>query len=1700
MQIVDSRNARVDDSCQPSSVNRERFRETMASEIIDCVGYIVRKVFWSLSVVLLFLGKRFLDLIGLLFFVLACLTVIRLPCMLRQIFHLTLRSWRYVGFVQFLIFIMDIPIILMFAVMIICSGGLILIPVYKEIKSRPTKYHCDYSYRNSSGLYFGGFPLRYLVIRYFSRFVVDVLLIPAVMCLAVSWRLPKLLEIFRTTEFKKWKLRGKIVKQFFRLLADILTLPFLVFVAISWRCPLLVLYLLGQDNLCEKSSTISKAELFVILQFILLPLDCIQLVCSLFVFCTWRSVIFARQSIHILRPQKSTEQTIIQSAASTNNQNAQNLYAQETRTQKFSEKSRRLHEIEYEIKKLTFSQVGKVLIDLPFVFLFIVIILLPLRLPFFVYKLKNMTEKTSSKLRFLIAAEFLMLIVSLFTAVCLIGCIVAFWRVKTLFRQKKKKCDSFDSNCFNWSYEQELKLYKIVALNFLMIFVDILATVLLIILLVTIWRIPKVLLQLKDCSGGKSFSAIVLVQFAQLCVDIVFAIIFLILIILRPVTSWVVLLEDTKHRNNRILVHYLNWVPDVVSDLESFKQEISDYVSVAVKSAELAWDPWKIGEFQKFLNQMCFRSCKRLRWLIEKTKDNEGFQHRLQLLQFAHQQLPLKISALLVIELEFLKNRDTYLRKKNIAAFLKDAAELDEKSSQIVKDVKNFQVPKLPLYEDQCGLTLRTRKETQKVLLDALPKGGFPLIMLAILEVLLLFRAPELFRRLKRQPYAWREIILRCALEYLRDLLALLQFILIAATLVYLPEMTSDVYFALFYQRSWKVARLNIARYPPILIVRLGHVLKNVLSFKIVTFVSASLLLTLLGPADVLLTTTAFVLPSDWKCLRYLISAVFHVSLSTVPFFIHFYFKNLLPEWATSLAILSYMLLVIFIVFLFLVVIFIKSEYKSGFKAPVPGIVIWSWSNVSFIIHDFIDLAQDLALLLVTSAKSLQYGSYVKDISDIFLFNFIPPNSKLIVYPVVFTWCMFFVTPTVLENIMEAVPVGTVTLNPFWKIIAFFLSRTLFLSITEFLVSTLACVENENVNTTNVTWILAENEDVECWEGVQKWTGSFSLYLFFYYFTTAILFTAQSSKIRTCNNIQYSPLYELLLNFVKVALVLTVLYSDFYKEIVSTNVILCVIMCVSIIMTCLFKQIFGFPVSTYQFGLFWKISSLLFLFLVSCLLVASKEAADIEENFCFMLASLLTVLLLANVVASVKLKKKTVMEINRQKFVDEILELEKSKRQSGGMISSWNSKSANWRRLVKNCRLSGVETFALPPSYDYLEADSPIENPDTSTKVQVSTVIALDSHAKTLEWNSNDNQENIDAQGDAIQGILLESSIDNPTTSVSSSSRDQRTLRSADTTRRPRNVMYVEFIEKKFNYQEEKKQTKLRSYFNQRRSKIRFPFELLNDFTDLEYIGSNLLLAFEANLRFECYSVEGINCALEWRERLCKSDWADLVARVEDLKNFLEGTYDQPQRRNLLNDFGTDETDGSFSLFTYTSCAFKTEDTPPKPLMTPEEQKAVSAECMSQLLRFVSDIVKSEAQQGILLETLDKVLPSADSNVFVSAIEFTESRFRISFNQKKASGTIQKVGPQGVAAAVGAKIVFCEYLTGKIQEFEDGSVLLRFVAENERPTVQKLMFSLEIKEIKLFYKTEKADWCFEVAGRSKKTNSVIDTLFRVKWS
>lgn len=158
------------------------------SEIVECIAYVVRKTCWSLGVFAVFVAKRVADLFGLILNILACLTIIRLPCMCMQFSKMdSLSEWRYIGFVHFMFFLIDIPFILMGLFMITITLGLILIPFFNDLKKDGVTL--TYLSEPLGGIYcFGSFDIHILIASYFFRFISDVLCIPMAVICVLAWR------------------------------------------------------------------------------------------------------------------------------------------------------------------------------------------------------------------------------------------------------------------------------------------------------------------------------------------------------------------------------------------------------------------------------------------------------------------------------------------------------------------------------------------------------------------------------------------------------------------------------------------------------------------------------------------------------------------------------------------------------------------------------------------------------------------------------------------------------------------------------------------------------------------------------------------------------------------------------------------------------------------------------------------------------------------------------------------------------------------------------------------------------------------------------------------------------------------------------------------------------------------------------------------------------------------------------------------------------------------------------------------------------------------------------------------------------------------------------------------------------------------------------------------------------------------------
>ena len=273
------------------------------SEIVECISWIVSKTCWSLGVFALFVAKRMADLFGLIFNILACLTIVRLPCMCMQFSNMdSWWDWRVNGFVHFAFFLIDIPFILMGLFMILITCGLILIPFFNDMKQENISFSTLKGPNN--GIYcLNAFRLHLLVGLYFFRFICDVLCIPLAVICVLSWRscifINKLGK--KNYSWSDWGWRKLCVLQCLQLLLDIPCIFIGFMVMITWRAPFLIKRVKERRDEDDEKWNQWRFEVFPEFFYIFVDLVCI--ICLLLTMLTWRAPLLINKLRHAPKKQ-----------------------------------------------------------------------------------------------------------------------------------------------------------------------------------------------------------------------------------------------------------------------------------------------------------------------------------------------------------------------------------------------------------------------------------------------------------------------------------------------------------------------------------------------------------------------------------------------------------------------------------------------------------------------------------------------------------------------------------------------------------------------------------------------------------------------------------------------------------------------------------------------------------------------------------------------------------------------------------------------------------------------------------------------------------------------------------------------------------------------------------------------------------------------------------------------------------------------------------------------------------------------------------------------------------------------------------------------------------------------------------------------------------------------------------------------------
>ena len=1630
------------------------------SEIVDCIAWIVQKTCWTFYKFCEFIFLRILDLLGLFFNVAACLTIIRLPCMIKQFSIMkTMADWRLVGFVQCLIFLMDIPVIFMAFAVLIFSMGIVYFPMKKEIQEKMIK--CDYTYKNESNIYFGGFKLRKLVARYFFKHLTGMLCVPMLVLTLLSWRSVILVRKLRPHNYFKWKWRKVILSQFLQLFVDVPCVLVAFFVAISWRLP----FYIRDVKKSRQNHSWSTWRFVAFEHFFLLFVDLFCFLLFILTMLTWRFPLL----INELRHDSCESQ--------------------------------------WDARSIVVQQFLLIFVDIPCIFCFLVVFITVWRLPRFIKNLK--WDEWEIRRNCVYQAGMMFVDFACFLIFGIV--LLTLWRIYPLIRDirkyKKRSQAGFNPESAGAgtsvaadsyhvpeldviSRRSSWKVRKAIGKHFLFLLIDIPAIIISTFVLVTIFRLPSLVSKLIQ-SGDfyAEFAMIVFMEVARLFVDIVFVFFFILLMILRPFASWVHLLEDEEHLQYRNICFHVKWIPDMIKEMKNkLPVSLEEEFSLCLK------DKVHIVQVRRRMSQLCQPYLEQWKLLRAKVLENDAYPdlaHLMNTVVWYEGRRPYKLMRKYACELSYLEKPVPSVHDENIAKFQQEMAEYEEKLTSVYNELEQYTPPKVPLWANRSGLFTRSRRETQKVLLG-LPGGNIIYFILILINLLFIYRGPKLLVDLYNRWYNRRSIILRSLKEYLLDGLTFLRILIVLVFVYRAPALILDITFDILHKRSWTAVRTTAKRYPLMIIEDITGIISTILNWRTVRFLFTAVLFGLLIPADVLLTV--FKLSFD-KCTAYIFSATLFFIYMVFPFAFSFNFGEVLLNNCFGIKI-SYIIggycFSFVVVLICLILILLKNRGDKFSVAPEPyDYVRLNWENVHVVVFEVVEVLQLIALVFSLDGIPMAGSEILNKYSNYLLFNFASFEVKLsLTVAGFFVWFVVCGAPIIFENILEEFHEGKCASNAGWRLLMSLFSNTLFLSVIEGLCGLVACDYpdnncNGNSTTNSSTYMstLLDQRSTMCWVGAHRGIALFSLWGLFWYTTTAIIYGTEYGEIDSADvDIKFSPVYNTVINFLKALMIGAVVLIS--KELSVVLGFLVVLSLIAVFFTIFFKRMVGYVWCNSVVVSYFRVASFVILtFTVATAFIARR--LDDNESFVpltVFLASSFGTLFVA-CIASLFRKKQTATEKQREQFRQYVLTLEKRLTKEKLMLASWKSGKKQWRRLVRQVYQAQKYDRNVSPevwqgiqlsdtSNDYTAP--PATPPPDFVPQHYNPPPQPVQHLPTLEPTTAQLEDTLVS----ISKIPPpEDEMQSPGESVDSSE-----IAAADSTSPATENISVmpEYYAGNYDLNEFLNSGMPRYHLNRDYDEDKGDDD--STMRHLKCNGRSLLLFLERFIRFSAFSFSFVSQIPLWRQAVSGSNWTGLLHCVQVLDKALTGSYNKPTaldislgNQNILpGSLGPDPDDGMPPSFT------------PEP-RDPESIKRISD---AERERALQDVERLCPDQPAWSAVFEKVLPTIPV-IRKWNIEEHSGNFELVL-RRSCQAMVVDVGPKGIKLAKGAVIVLPKRLKGVL--FAN-----RLTFEKHRePMGKKGPVSVAVSNIEILRIGEKV----YLSSNGKKINveKAIDSIKSVKWN
>lgn len=1203
------------------------------------------------------------------------------------------------------------------------------------------------------------------------------------------------------------------------------------------------------------------------------------------------------------------------------------------------------------------------------------------------------------------------------------------------------------------------KIRKAICIQFVSLLVDIPAFALLVLLLATVIRVPKLLSAFLQSSDiYLEFAITVYFQTFILLVDLLFVLLFLLLMILRPIESWVRLLEDEDHMKYRLLRHHMQWVPDIVVKRKDVYQQIDELLSVDLKMLRMP------TLFHSAVETIMLDYLDELRCVRNTLRDGEldpEYIHLLDTVLFWEEKRKEKALRRYLCEYNYLLRPDAGLHKENIEKIKREMVMYEGNVDEHYARLSQFVPVRVPLWTTSTGLSTRTRKETQKVLIECLPRGDIFLMLLALLCCLPLYRAPQLIRSLWKYWYNRANIVLHTAREIGYDFLTLLRILIVLVFLYRAPFLLSDISIDIFDKKSWKAVRETVRKYPMYIWEDLINIVKTLFSWKTPRFLFTATLFGILMPADMFLTSSKMCVKNI--NVAYLMSGVLYIIFIGFPFLMSLYLGNMVLEvgigWVSVPIVCSFVAALLLVLAL-MVTAYVKSSKETTLVPQPFDYFHWNWFNIHVIVMELLEFFQLLALVFIYSDIPMYGGDLLNKASKFLLSSHFSFKFQFwLTFGLFFVWFFLSSVPVIFEQILDDLPKGTCEKHTGWRMAISLFANTLFITMVEGFSSCIGCSYTKCPSGVKYTMLpsnstcfkayLTDDSTYACWTGEHRLISLFGLFALVWYTTTSFLVTVQFGDpgIKK-QDVEFSPTYNVISNFIKsimivCAVVITTNRYAMLGVLVAGNMFL-------VIYTVLFKAFFHYkPTNSLSF-MTWRVGSYCAATIAAIAVIIAYKIDEPQSNVPLIIFSVGTLLslIVAGIVSAVLRQRGNVIEA-RDKFKTRLVSLESRLLKDNLLLRSWKMQQKAWKHLVRRVR----ESRRDDQIYD--EADwARLKGKETEGRIaegkdEMDQAVVQENVTTDTECANAD-----EISVDPLPSPMLPPGLP-PPPSYGSTNTETVDGKAA-----------VVSVFPMFTADQEKIETA--------------PFD--QPLTTLERNGVNLLLVLEKSIRFEAYSYSFFSQRGIWLSSVSLSNWTGLLHCVDVLESNLDFSFNQPSAFDVS--LGAKSLDSDV-------LEQDPRDNDEPPSYTPESRDpdVISANSQSQRDQALIDVARVPQHGEHWKALMDKVLPDIPVIKLWKYDDFSGD-FEIIL-RRPATATITEVGPKGVKLAKGATLSLGKRTIGNL-----GKSRIAFSSGFE-PKGSKGPISVTVADIA--FKWKKKTWYLESQGKGVKYDVAIESMHGLQW-